>query len=259
MSSFILRLALLVVALTSAVNVWAQSNPTDLKNEIEVRVHYAVPSGETSFSTTTNAGTTIDFGRDLDLKNSWGYDLRFTHRSENNKHKLLAEYSANKWDRTTLLTRTFTFLNQTYVANATIDSALQLRDFRAMYAYRWGDDKFRFGPMVDAGIINTSVQLTTATNQGTTTREGSITKLAATVGYDLEYTPDPRVNIFNNLGGIVFQGEHLFHTEGGVKVFFSRNVGVSGGYKFVRYKLEKDSNFITIREHGPFVGGVLRF
>jgi hypothetical protein len=129
-----------------------------------------------------------------------------------------------------------------------------------MYSYRWGNEKFRIGPMVDMGVIDTNVQITTATTGGTvTTREGSITKFAATIGYDLEYEPDPRVTIFNNLGAIKFKGERLFHTEGGVKVYFSRNVGVSGGYRAARYKLEENSNFITIRQHGPFVGGVLRF
>jgi hypothetical protein len=128
-----------------------------------------------------------------------------------------------------------------------------------MYSYRWGTEKFRIGPMADAGFVSTRLQLTGATNNGVRTGERTITKLAATVGYDLDYDPSEKVNLFHNLGAIVFQGEHLFHSEGGVRYFPVRNFGLTGGYKFERYKVEDGSDFITVRAHGPFFGGVLRF
>ena len=114
--------------------------------------------------------------------------------------------------------------------------------------------------MFDVGVIKTSLELTGTTNNGVRSAEGSITKLAATVGYDLDYDPTPQLSFYHNLGGIVFQGEHLFHVEGGVKFFPVRHFGAIGGYKFQRYKLEEDDpNFLTIRSNGPFVGGVVRF
>ena len=253
-----LRIFLLSAPLLAAfMTVNAQN--TQPRNEIEVRGAFAIPSGEASFSSNGDEGTVIDFSRDFDLKTEFGFLVRFTHRTENGKHKLLGEYGQTKWNRTTTLSRSFTFLGQTYVANLDASADLRLRDFRVMYAYRWGDDKIRIGPMVDMGIVSTKLDLTGTTNNGTRSDSGKITKFAATIGYDLDYDPTPQVNIFHNLGAIAFQGERLFHTEGGVKFFVTRQFGVSAGYKALRYRVEKNDNFILVRAHGPFFGGVFRF
>jgi len=249
----------LLSALLLAAFMTVNAQNTHPRNEIEVRGAFAIPSGEASFSSNGDEGTVIDFSRDFDLKTEFGFLVRFTHRTENGKHKLLGEYGQTKWNRTTSLSRSFTFLGQTYVANLDASADLRLRDFRVMYAYRWGDDKIRIGPMVDMGIVSTKLDLTGTTNNGTRSDSGKITKFAATIGYDLDYDPTPQVNIFHNLGAIAFQGERLFHTEGGVKFFVTRQFGVSAGYKALRYRVEKNDNFILVRAHGPFFGGVFRF
>ena len=243
--------------LIAVVSVNAQTSP--LKNEIEVRGTVAIPSGEASFSSNGNTGTVISFSRDFDLQNELGFLVRYTHRTESGKHKFLGEFGQTRWNRSTTLSRDFTFLGQTYVANLEATSELKLTDFRVMYAYRWGNEKIRIGPMVDMGVVSTSLELTGTTNNGTRSDSGTITKFAATLGYDLDYDPTPRVNIFNNLGAIAFQGERLFHTEGGLKFFVTRQFGVSGGYRALRYRVEKNDNFILVKAHGPFFGGVFRF
>jgi len=97
------------------------------------------------------------------------------------------------------LSRSFTFRGETYVANASLDGDLSLRQFRAMYAYRSGNEKLRFRPMVDMGIITTGLKLSGTTNNGGRSGEGSISKFAATIGYDVDYDPNPKLNLFNNL------------------------------------------------------------
>jgi hypothetical protein len=67
------------------------------------------------------------------------------------------------------------------------------------------------------------------------------------------------VSIFHNLGGGAVKGERLFNTEGGAKYFPSKHFGVSGGYRFARYKAFEDDNFITVKIHDPFFGGIFRF
>lgn len=247
----------IVLLLTAFVTVEAQNSRP--KNEIEVRGVLSVPSGEASFSSNGNTGTTISFSRDFDFRNELGFALRFTHRTEDGKHKFLGEYAQTTWNRNTTLTRSFTFLGQTYVANLDASADLRLSDFRVMYAYRWGNDQIRIGPMVDMGAVSTRLNLTGTTNNGTRSDSGKITKFAATVGYDLDYDPTSKVNIFNNLGAIAFQGERLFHVEGGVRFFATRQFGFSGGYRAVRYRVEKNDDFILVRAHGPFFGGVFRF
>lgn len=240
-----------------SVNVAAQTDA--LKNEIEVRGALAIPSGEADFSGNANNGSVISFSRDLDLKNKLGFLVRYTHRTENGKHKFLGEFGQTTWDRSTTLSRSFTFLGQTYLANLDTSAKLRLSNFRAMYAYRWGNDKIRIGPMADMGVVSVRLDLTGTTNNGTRSESGKITKFAATLGGDLDYQPSRRVNISSNIGAIAFQGEHFFHVEGGVNVFPARHFGFGGGYKAVRYRVEKNDNFVLVRTHGPFFGGVIRF
>jgi hypothetical protein len=239
--------------------VTAGAQDTRPRNEIEVRGVVSVPSGEASFPSNGTTGTVISFDRDFDFRNELGFEARYTYRTDNGKHKFLGEYSQTSWERSNTLTRSFTFLGQTYVANLDTSADLRLSTFRAMYAYRWGNDKIRIGPMADMGVVSTKLELTGTTNNGTRTESGKITKFAATLGYDLDYDPTSNVNIFHNLGAIRFQGERLFHVEGGARIFVTRQFGFSGGYKALRYRVEKNDNFILVRTHGPFFGGVFRF
>jgi hypothetical protein len=239
------------------ITVHAQN--TGPKNEVEVRGLYAIPSGEASFSSNGTPGDVISFSRDFDFRKELGFAVRFTHRTENGKHKFLGEYAQTTWNRNTSLSRSFTFRGETFTANLDASADLRLSDFRVMYAYRWGNDKIRIGPMADMGVVSTRLNITGTTNNGTRSGSGKITKFAATLGYDLDYDPTSKINIFNNLGAIAFQGERLFHVEGGIRFFPHKNFGLSGGYKYQRYRVEKDDDLLLVQAHGPFFGGVFRF
>lgn len=254
-----LRISLSISCVLLFVFVTVHAQSTRPKHEIEVRGVLSVPSGEASFSSNGNTGTVISLDSDFDFRNELGFQAQYTYRTENGKHKFLGEYSQTSWERSNTLSRSFTFLGQTYVANLDTSSDLRLSTFRAMYAYRWGNEKIRIGPMFDMGVVSTRLKLTGTTNNGTRSDSGTITKFAATVGYDLDYDPTSNVNIFNNLGAIAFQGERLFHVEGGVRVYPTKHFGFSGGYRALRYRVEKNDNFILVRAHGPFFGGVYRF
>jgi hypothetical protein len=254
-----LRAATTVVLLLLAPSIIYSQVPEGRRNEIEVRGVLSVPSGEASFSSNGTSGSVISFEQDFDFKNELGIEFRFTHRTASGKHKFQGNYSQATWSRSTNLSRSFTFRGETFTANLDTSSELRLNDFRVMYAYRWGNEKFRIGPMFDMGVIKTSLELNAATNSGTRQASGSISKFAATIGYDLDYDPSPRINIFNNLGAIRFQGERLFHVEGGARIYISHGFGFSGGYKAQRYRVEKDLDFLKIIAHGPFFGGVFRF
>ncbi len=233
--------------------------PEGQQNEIEARGVLSVPSGEASFSSNGASGSVISFDRDFDFRNELGFEIRFTHRTASGKHKFQGSYSQTTWNRNTSLSRSFTFRGETFTANLDTSAHLRLSNFRAMYAYRWGNEKFRIGPMGDMGVINTRLEIDSATNSATRSASGSISKFAATIGYDLDYNPSPHINIFNNLGAIRFQGERLFHVEGGARIYVTRNFGFSGGYKAERYRVKKDLDFLRIVAHGPFFGGVFRF
>jgi len=233
--------------------------PEGRQNEIEARGVLSVPSGEASFSSNGASGSVISFDRDFDFRNKLGFEIRFTHRTASGKHKFQGGYSQTTWNRNTSLSRSFTFRGETFTANLDTSANLRLSNFRAMYAYRWGNEKFRIGPMGDMGVISTRLEINSKTNSATRSASGSITKFAATVGYDLDYDPSPRINIFNNLGAIRFQGERLFHVEGGARIYVTRSFGFSGGYKAERYRVEKDLDFLKVVAHGPFFEGVFRF
>jgi hypothetical protein len=249
---------LLLIAVPMTLIVKSQTSEVP-RNEVEVRGVLSIPSGEASFSSNGAAGSVITFDRDFDFRNELGFEVRFTHRTENGKHKFQGGYSQTTWNRSTTLSRSFTFRGETFTANLDAEGVLRLSNFRAMYAYRWGNEKFRIGPMGDMGVVSTRLDISSTTNNATRSAEGKITKFAATVGYDLDYDPTPHINIFNNLGAIAFMGERLFHVEGGIRVYATRNIGFSGGYKAERYRVEDGPDFLLIRAHGPFFGGIFRF
>jgi hypothetical protein len=252
------RLTIFVlVVLAAAATARAQSDGQ--QNEIEVRGVYSIPSGDASFSTTTTHGTDLSFGRDFDFRNQLGFELRYTRWSKNGRHKFFVDYGHTDWSRDTVLSRSIAFNGRIYIANANLTSDFKLSDFRAMYSYRWGNEKFRFGPMGDVGVVNTHLNVNGTTTSGTVDTEASTSTFSATVGYDLDYHPTPKIAISHNLGAIAFSGEHFFHTEGDVKYFFAHHYGVSGGYKAARYKIVDGDNFVSVRTHGPFFGGVFRF
>ena len=51
------------------------------------------PSGEANFSGTGASGSTIDFNRDFDFGNEWGFEIKYAYRSENGKHKFVFDYA----------------------------------------------------------------------------------------------------------------------------------------------------------------------
>lgn len=248
--------AILIVA---AHALHAQTVSDEPRNEIEVRGPYLSLSGETRFSTPQVAGTIISFSEDFDVPGSFDVDLSYTYRSRSDKHKVAVNYSRGSFEATRTLTRTIVFQGQTYPVNLAVRANLKLDDFRVMYAYRWGNEKIRVGPMVDAGFVKTRVGLDASLNNSSIAREGDTTKPALTVGYDLDYHPSPKVNIFHTLGGIAAGGDRLFRAEAGVKYFPVRNFGLSGGYAYAYYKETEDDNFVLFKPRGPFFGAVIRF
>src|SRR5205809_5527956 len=106
----------MIIVLAMVATGYSQSTDRP-KNEIEIRATYSIPSGEANFSGTGASGSTIDFARDFDFKNEFGWQARYTYRSTSGKHKIVADYDATNWERSTMLTRSFTFRGETYVAN----------------------------------------------------------------------------------------------------------------------------------------------
>ena len=146
-----LHFGIFISAILVAVGTSVSAQTTVPKNEIEIRGIYAVPSGEVDFSGTTGAGNTVSFDNDFDLKNKLGFGLRYTYRSENGKHKLMAGYHRTATSNTRLLSRTFVFQGQTYTANLNSRAEESLGLFLAPYVYRWGNKKVRIGPMGQVG------------------------------------------------------------------------------------------------------------
>ena len=176
-----LAIALFLFVATAIVNAQTSDRP---RNEIEVRGVLSIPSGEASFSANGAAGSVISFSRDFDFRKELGFELRYTYRTDNGKHKLQAGYSQTTWNRNTVLSRSFTFRGETFDANLSAHGDLRLSNFRAMYAYRWGNERFRIGPMADMGVVSTRLNINATTNNGSRSGSGSIAKFAASVGYD---------------------------------------------------------------------------
>ncbi|MFL6337401.1 MAG: hypothetical protein ACJ754_29225 [Pyrinomonadaceae bacterium] len=229
------------------------------KNEVEFNGIYTIPGGEVNLSGSTAAGTTISFENDFGLKNKLGFGLRYIRRAESGKHKFMLNYARTASSNTRALSRTIVFRDRTYAANLDTRAEESLGVFLATYAYRWGNQKVRIGPMAQLGFATARVDLSAVTNTADTERSGSITKLVGTVGYDMDIHPTDRVSIYNNVGVFRLKRDRVLRGEVGLKYYLTRAFGVNGGYQFGRYKLVDDPNFIRANEHGPLFGAVLRF
>lgn len=254
----IIRLTIFILFVGCTASL-AQSSSAGPQNEVQFRGDLRYLSGDANFSGNNDSGSTISFGADFNLDRSVGYDLRYVRRSKNDRHKFVAHFSSSDWGRSASLSRNFTFLGHTYVAHLEIDLDVSLKTFGGSYAYRWGNKKVRFGPKVDAGLVNVGVKLTGTTTSGSATAKGTIRKPVATAGYEFEANPSSKVSIFHELGGIVFQGQHVLSVEGGIKFSPFRYFGIMGGYTYQRYKLMKDDSLVVIRQQGPFAGIAIRF
>jgi hypothetical protein len=229
------------------------------KNEVEFNGLYTIPGGEVNFSGTTAAGSTISFENDFGLGNKLGFGLRYIRRAESGKHKFMLNYARTASSNTRALSRTLVFRDRTYTANLDTRAEESLGVFLATYAYRWGNQKVRIGPMAQLGFATARVDLNAVTNTAVGDREGSITKFVGTVGYDMDIHPTERVSIYNNVGAFRLKRDRVLRGEVGLKYYVTRAFGLNGGYQFGRYKLVDDPHFIRVNEHGPLFGAVLRF
>src|SRR4051812_9307480 len=190
------------VSILAAAGVPSSAQTTAPKNEVELNGIYTIPGGEVNFSGTTAAGSTISFENDFGLGNKLGFGLRYIHRAESGKHKFMLNYARTASSNTRALSRTLVFRDRTYTANLDTRAEESLGVFLATYAYRWGNQKVRVGPMAQLGFATARVDLNAVTNTADAERSGSITKLVGTVGYDMDIHPTNRINIYNNVGEI---------------------------------------------------------
>ncbi len=247
-----------LIPLTTAIMAQAQTAATP-KNEVEVTGNYVFQSGSLRFSTATIPGTVVSLKDDVALKNNVGYGLRYTYRSENGKHKIWAAYSHTSGNNTTTLARTFVFLGQTYTANLAVHAEHSLGMFLASYAYRWGNKKVRIGPMAQLGWSTTRVALAAVSNNAISAKEGSVSALAGAFGYDMEINPSAKINIYNNVGFAVLSGERFARGEAGLRYSITKAFGLTGGFKFGKYKVLKNDNYIQASQNGPVFGAFFRF
>lgn len=247
-----------MIPLTTAIIAQAQTAVTP-KNEVEVTGSYLFESGSLRFSTATDPGTVISLKNDLDLKNKVGYGLRYTYRSENGKHKIWATYSHTSANNTKTLARTVVFLGQTYTANLAVRAEHSLGMFLASYAYRWGTKKVRIGPMAQLGWSTTRVALTAESNNAIAAKKGSVSAVAGAFGYDMDINPSTKINIYNNVGIAVLSGERFARGEVGLRYSITRTFGLTGGFKFGKYKVLKDDNYVQASQNGPVFGAFFRF
>lgn len=254
-------IVLVVFVFASIAPSFSQTNDDDTpRSEVEIRGSYLDLTGDARFSTSAVPGTTISIEDDFNLPDRLGLDLRYTYRTGNGKHKFMVNYLRADFEATATLRRTIVFQGQVYPVNLEVEGNYQLDDFRVLYSYRWGSEKLRIGPMVDIGVVRSKVKVAGTINGIPVDREGETIKPSFTVGYDIDYDPTPRFNIFHRLGGIAAGGDRLFRTEVGIKFFPVRNFGITGGYSHNYYKsTEENDNFVAVRPQGPFFGGVIRF
>jgi hypothetical protein len=177
---------------------------------------YCLPSG-----CVTNTGT---FSNNLGLSGfGVGPDFRFIWTPEkkilNATSKMWVEYGQINRSKTRTISGSFTFLGVTYVINSTLQAQLNTKQFELGYAPRWGNDKFRIGPMFEYQRLSVDFTLNNLTTGAPPPAHRSVNfpNNIVLLGIDFDYMPIRQFDVFGRTGWIPCCGGGWHGERNGVR------------------------------------------
>ncbi len=177
--------------------------------------------------------------------------------------QLRLTYTQATYEGDQAVTRTIEFKGQTYTAGTRVQSEFELRYFSVGWIWQFlhfWEDRVRLGPVIEGKGISADVSLD-APNTSPPIRESEeVLGVAPTAGLALGLTPIKRVEVFAEGSGLAL-GDlgHFFDVETGLRFIPFKNLTISGGYRFLDFKVKVDPDFLDVELAGFFAGGSVRF
>jgi hypothetical protein len=138
---------------------------------------------------------------------------------------------------------------------------LDIQQFRVGYAFQGLNinNKVRVGPLVEVRGYKFNASVSSPANVFSGITEEYYAGMV-TAGADLKIAPTSWMEIDSVISAIHLGGlGRVIDFDTSAKYFFHKNVAASGGYRFLRLRVEDQSNLGELRIHGPFAGIAFRF
>ena len=150
------------------------------------------------------------FATDIDLRDDLGIpDDRFPQGSATlyrGAHRLRFQYTPIDYSGDQNVSRTVAFLGRLYTVGTRVRSDIEVRHLQLSWAYQFGNEKFRVGPLVEAnGFLLRGALLAPDINPPIAEQE----KLGfglPTPGLALDIRPHPAVHLYGEFSGLKVGG-----------------------------------------------------
>lgn len=204
-------------------------------------------------------GTDVDLVRDTGLEERKDFgegrlQIKFARR-----HKLQLSYLPLSWDGDRIISRTFQFSGQTFSAGTRVQTNLDLKFFQAGYEYDFLTGGWGFlGGTLDALLADADVEIKTPGTPITAAERKTVP--VPLIGLKGRFYPVKWVNLNASISGLPLGGYgHVLNMEASVGLNPIENLGISGGYRYFKTKLQYDDNRLDFKLDGPFLGLEIRF
>lgn len=209
----------------------------------------------TSLESTVKATDLGVIGTEINLVDTLGVDDKknfWEARIDLNlfDHHLRYGYMPMSWKGQKTITKTINFAGQTYTANASVDSNLDILYQRLGYEYDiinlLGN---KLGVIIDIKLLSIDANLKTTGID----KSYSVTAPVPTIGLAAQAGLPALLSIGAEVTGIAYSGNHLIDGEAYINFNPVPFTTISGGYRMFDLKVEDGGNKVDFKLKGPFL------
>ena len=209
----------------------------------------------TSLESTVKATDLGVIGTEINLVDTLGVDDKknfWEARIDLNlfDHHLRYGYMPMSWKGQKTITKTINFAGQTYTANASVDSNLDILYQRLGYEYDiinlLGN---KLGVIIDLKLLSIDANLKTTGID----KSYSVTSPVPTIGLGAQVGLPALLSIGAEVTGIAYSGNHLIDGEAYINFNPVPFTTISGGYRMFDLKVEDGGNKVDFKLKGPFL------
>jgi hypothetical protein len=201
-------------------------------------------------------GTDINIKDDLGIDNKNFFSGRLILKLGNSKIRF--SYLPIRYEGEKSVTQSVSFGGTTYTANTTVKTELKADMYDLTYEYDAIKGDFGFLGII-LGVkyfdLYGKLEASGASEEGKGQAPIPVIGLAGRI-YPIKY-----INLSGEITGLTVGKASIYDAEAALNVNPIKYVGISGGYRIIRFSAEGDNekDKATLRLHGPFVALMLRF
>ncbi|MEJ2689060.1 MAG: hypothetical protein P8130_03765 [Deltaproteobacteria bacterium] len=239
--------------------------PAAADEMVSAKAGYQVLSPDGTFSVSGGgfSGTSIDLDKDLGYDDSKNLTAEVALQFKD--FRLAAGFLPIKFSGQGALNRTVSFNGKSYsgTARAASDVDLKLYDVGLSYYILNFDDlpvRFQLAPELSLKVFDASLSLDGQDLIGTPLHEEeSATTAIPTVGARLRVGIADYLAVVGRLGYLELSDNSFLDADGQIEFSPIPMVGIYGGYRYFKVKVDEEGINIDANFSGPYIGAFVRF